>query len=119
MKLIGAGRLALGLGIVAAPAALCRPWVGEAADTGGGQVALRALGARDALLGFMALHVANAQDPMVAARWSSAIALCDAVDGGATVAARGSLPASSAGIIALGFGTAAAGVAISAGLRSA
>ena len=119
MKLIGAGRLALGLGIVAAPAALCRPWVGDVADQGGGQVALRALGARDALLGFMALHVASAQDPMVAARWSSAIALCDVVDGGATVVARGSLPASSAGVTVLALGSAAAGFAISAGLRSA
>ena len=121
MKLVGAGRVAIGLGLVVAPGALGRGWVGDAADDAGGQVALRALGIRDALLGFMAFHVADATDPLVAARWSAAIAICDTVDGGATLAAAGShtVPARAQAITALAFGTAATGFAIASALRSA
>ena len=117
MKTLGAGRVVVGLGLVAAPIALGRPWIGEAADDAGGRVALRALGIRDALLGFMAVHVAASADPMVAARWSAAIAVCDVVDGGATAAAGGVLPARSQAVTALALSTAVAGFAISAALR--
>ncbi len=118
MKTIGAGRLAIGLGLVAAPVALGRPWIGDVADQGGGQMALRGLGARDALLGFMAIHVASAQDPLVAARWSAAIALCDVVDGVATSAARRDAGPKADAVIALALGTAVAGFAIARTLRS-
>ncbi len=121
MKLVGAGRVAVGLGLVVAPGALGRGWVGGAADDAGGRVALRALGIRDALLGFMAFHVADASDPMIAARWSAAIAVCDVVDGGATLATAGSdaVPARAQAITALAFGTAATGFAIASALRAA
>ncbi len=118
MKTVGAGRLAIGLGLVAAPVALGRPWVGGVADEGGGQAALRALGARDALLGFMAIHVASAQDPLVAARWSAAIALCDVVDGVATGAVRRDAGPKADAVIALALGTAVAGLGIARKLRS-
>ncbi len=117
MKTLGAGRVALGLGLVAAPVALGRPWIGAVADDAGGQVALRALGIRDALLGFMAVHVAASADPMVAARWSAAIAVCDVVDGGATAAAGGTLPSRSQAVTALALGSALTGFAISVALR--
>ena len=57
-RVLGAGRVVLGAGLVVAPAALGRPWIGAAADTPGGQVALRGLGVRDVLLGSIALHLA-------------------------------------------------------------
>lgn len=118
MRAIGAGRLALGLGIVAAPVTFGRPWIGSAADDPGSQVALRALGARDALLGFMALHVSGADDPRVAARWSGAIALCDVVDGVSTIAAgNAALAPRAPAVVVLALGSAAAGFAIAAQLR--
>jgi len=121
MKGIGVGRLAIGLALVAAPAQTAKGWLGDVADTDGGKVAVRALGARDALLGFMALHVASADDPLVAARWSAAIALCDLVDGVATTGARGSgrLGPQRDAVIALALGSAVAGAAIAAKLRAA
>ena len=120
MKGIGIGRLALGVGIVAAPVPLGEPWIGESGATDGGKVALRALGVRDALLGFMAIHVASAEDPLVAARWSAAIAVCDLVDGLATAGARsgGRLGPKADQIIALALGSAIAGAAVAATLRS-
>ena len=121
MKGIGVGRLAIGLALVAAPAQTSKGWLGDVADTDGGKVAVRALGARDALLGFMALHVASADDPLVAARWSAAIALCDLVDGAATTAARGGgrLGPQRDAVLALALGSAVAGAAIAAKLRAA
>jgi hypothetical protein len=120
MKGIGAGRLAIGLALVAVPKQAARGWLGETADTDGGTIAVRALGIRDALLGFMAIHVASADDPMVAARWSAAIAVCDLVDGAATAAARpgGRLGPQADAVIALGVGSALAGWAVAAKLRA-
>lgn len=120
MKGIGVGRLAIGLALVAVPAQASKGWLGDVADTDGGKVAVRALGARDALLGFMALHVASADDPLVAARWSAAIALCDLVDGVATTGARGGgrLGPQGDAVIALALGSAVAGAAIAARLRA-
>jgi hypothetical protein len=120
MKGIGVGRMAVGIALVVAPAQLSRGWIGESADTDGGKVAVRGLGVRDALLGFMAIHVASADDPMIAARWSAAIAVCDLVDGVATGAARngGKLGPRSDAILALALGSALAGAGIAARLRS-
>ena len=118
MTLFGAGRVAIGLGLVAVPAVVGKRWIGAPADEPGGQVSLRALGARDALLGLMAIHVAGAADPMVAARWSSAIALCDVVDGVSTAAVGSSLPSRGVPVTALALGSAALGFALSAQLRS-
>jgi hypothetical protein len=118
MKGNGLARLGIGAALLAAPAVLGRPWIGASADEPGGQVALRALGVRDALLGGMAIHVAGAQDPMVAARWSAAIAACDLVDGAATLAARRHLPERAGGVVALALGAAALGLGVAARLRS-
>ncbi|HEY5144427.1 MAG TPA: hypothetical protein VII98_13085 [Solirubrobacteraceae bacterium] len=119
MRVVGAGRLAIGLGMVAAPVALGKPWVGEAADLPGGQVVVRSLGAREVLLGFMAVHVAGARDPLIAARWSAAIAVCDLVDGVATGAARDDAGPKADAVIAIALGTAVAGWGIARRLRAA
>lgn len=120
MKGIGVGRMAIGLALVAVPTAASKGWIGEVAETDGGKVAVRGLGVRDALLGFMAVHVATADDPLVAARWSAAIAVCDLVDGVATVGGRrrGGLGPHADAIIALALGSALAGAGIAARLRS-
>ncbi len=119
MRGLGVGRMAIGVGLVAAPVPLGEPWIGEPAETDGGKVALRALGVRDALLGFMAVHVAGSEDPMIAARWSSAIAVCDLVDGLASLSARGRVGPKNDAVIGLALGSAFAGFAISAKLRRA
>jgi hypothetical protein len=118
MKGLGAGRLALGLGMLAAPTALGQPWLGESATDAGGKVVLRSLGAREVLLGFMAIHVASANDPLIAARWSAAIALCDVVDGVASAGSRGRMGPLNDAVIPLALGTAAAGLGIARRLRA-
>ena len=119
MKGLGAGRLGIGLGMLAAPAALGRPWVGDAAADDGGKVTLRSLGAREVLLGFMAIHVAAADDPLIAARWAAAIALCDVVDGVASAGSRGRMGPRNDAVIVVALGSAAAGFGIARRLRAA
>jgi hypothetical protein len=104
------GRVALGAGLMAAPAALGRPWIGPAADDPGGQVALRGLGVRDLVLGAISLHVAT--NPQAGPRWMAMCAAADAVDLGATLAVRRRLPATALGVAAI----AAAGAVTGAGL---
>jgi hypothetical protein len=105
------GRVALGAGLVLAPARLGRPWIGAVADRPGGQVVLRALGARDVLLGAIVLHLAG-RGP-AGARAVQAAAVADAADFVATLAARRELPAlGSAGVLALAGAAAAAGAAV-------
>ena len=111
-RLIGAGRVAVGLGLVVAPSAVARPWIGDDADRPGTTVMIRGLGARDLILGLLALHtLGNAQ---VAPRYQRAVAVSDAVDLLATLAVRDKLPAGAA------IGTAAvAGGAITGQLYAA
>ena len=109
-RVLGAGRVALGVGLLVAPGRFGRPWVGAAADRPGGQVALRGLGARDVLLGFIALHLAG--HGQVAGRAAHACALADGVDFAATLAARRDLPPSAGGVVALAGGAAVAGAVL-------
>lgn len=111
-KLIGAGRVAFGLAMIAAPRLATRGWVGPDADRAGTQVAVRALGIRDLLLGAMTLHTAD--HPQVAPRWVAMCAVADTVDLAATVAARRQLPAT--GVAAT---VAIAGLAAAGGFRTA
>jgi hypothetical protein len=119
MKGLGAGRLGIGLGMLAAPTALAQPWVGDSAAGPGGKVTVRSLGAREVLLGFMAIHVASADDPLIAARWSAAIAFCDVVDGVASAGSRGRMGPMNDAVIALALGSAAVGFGIARRLRAA
>jgi hypothetical protein len=105
---IAAGRVALGAGLLVAPGPMGRPWVGAVADRPGGHVALRALGARDLLLGAITLHLVG-RGP-AGARAVQACAAADVVDFAATAAARRDLPLpSAAGVMALAGGSALAG----------
>jgi hypothetical protein len=116
-RLYAGGRLGLGAALVAAPRVLGRPWIGSAADDAGGQVALRALGIRDALMGAVALHVVD--HPQVGARWMATCAVADAVDLAATVAAGDRLPATGRlGVAAIAASGAATGVWLWTALRA-
>ncbi|HSD80028.1 MAG TPA: hypothetical protein VLB47_05185 [Solirubrobacteraceae bacterium] len=107
---IALGRVALGAGLLLAPARLGRPWIGAVADRPAAQVALRGLGARDVLLGGIALHLAG-RGP-AGARAVMACAAADAADAAATLAARRSLPPlGAAAVVALAGGGAVAGLA--------
>jgi len=93
-RAIGAGRIAIGLALVAVPEQAGRGWLGDAAATAPAQVALRGLGIRDALIGMAQIH--TAADPDRGYRWARTSAFADLVDLGATVAGRRGLPASGA-----------------------
>jgi hypothetical protein len=84
------GRVVLGAGLLLVPATLGRPWVGAAADGPGAQVVLRGLGARDVVVGGIALHLAG-RGP-AGPRALQACAVVDAVDAVATLAHRRDLP---------------------------
>ncbi|HEU4976768.1 MAG TPA: hypothetical protein VFT50_16865 [Baekduia sp.] len=114
-RLYALGRVGLGAALLAAPARLGRPWVGGVADEPGGQVVLRALGVRDVALGAVALHVADR--PQVGPRWMVLCAAADAVDCGATLAARDRLPGRSLGVAALAGAGAGIGVWLWTALR--
>jgi hypothetical protein len=105
-RALNAGRIALGLSLVLAPRLTARTWIGDDAERPGTRVVLRAHGIRDALLGALALHTVDA--PQVGPRYQATLAVVDAVDFAATVAARRSLPRAGAVLVAA---MAAAGVA--------
>jgi len=114
-RALAVGRVALGAGMLIAPAAIGRPWIGRVADRAGTRVALRGFGARDLVLGGIALHLAG-RGP-AGARALQACALVDVADAVATLAGRRDLPAVGAiGVAALAAGSAAAEVALSRSL---
>ena len=73
-----------------APKTVGTSWVGDDALRDSTQVMARALGARDMVMGLIALH--TAAHPHVGPRWQRTLAACDAVDLAATLGARRSLP---------------------------
>jgi hypothetical protein len=112
----GAGRVALGAGLLVAPGVIGRPWLGGVAREPGGRVALRALGVRDLIIGAIAVHTVD--HPEVAPRWQRACALADGVDLAATLAARRSLPpVGSALVAAMAAAGTAAGLLLAEALR--
>jgi hypothetical protein len=116
-RAIAAGRLAIGAGLIAAPAQAGRAWIGEDAGRPGAQVLCRALGARDLILGALTLHVVDR--PGVGYRTVATCAIADAVDCAATLAVREKLPAPAAiGAMALAGGCTVVGLAAAAGLRN-
>ncbi|MGQ0616048.1 MAG: hypothetical protein ACT4PW_03515 [Acidimicrobiia bacterium] len=82
---IGLGRILIGGSMVVAPALLGRGWIGLSARQGGGQVALRALGIRDAAIG--AGTILAVRSGMPVRWWLRAGGVCDAVDAAATMLA--------------------------------
>lgn len=86
VRLIGAGRTALGVIALTFPEIPGRPWVGPAvACTPGGRVMARALGARDLVLGVGAVGSG-------ARAWVAAGAVADALDALVTLGAFADLP---------------------------
>ena len=114
-RVYGAGRVALGAGLLFAPGVLGRPWIGPSATLPPAQVALRALGARDLIMGAIALHTLD--HPDVGPRWQRTCAAADAVDALATLGARRSLPAGASLVAALAAAGAATGLGVARALR--
>jgi hypothetical protein len=116
-RAIAAGRIVFGVAGLVAPRLAAASWVGPAGLFKSTTPLTRGFGARDVLLGMMALHTLDR--PEVARRWQLSLAACDAVDGLSSLAARGSLPRRgvAAGLGALGI--AAAEVAIARSLADA
>ncbi len=115
-RLIAVGRVLFGAAMVAKPAQVTTPWLGGTASTAGTQVAVRALGIRDLMLGAMTLHTLN--HPQVGPRWVATCAVNDFVDMVSTIAGRDELPARGvAGTVALAGGTVVASVAIAGVLQ--
>ena len=106
-RLYALGRVGFGVATLVAPAAMGRPWIGSVADKPGGQIAMRALGVRDLLLGGISAHVLD-RGP-VAARAAQACAGADTVERAATLGARRSLPATAYGVAAIAATGAATG----------
>ena len=90
-RLLAIGRIAIGVGLLVAPTRIGRGWVGEPATSGGGKVALRALGARDLALGYGTIRALDSGDPTLRS-WVTAGGLCDLSDTAATLVAFRSLP---------------------------
>ena len=89
-RVLNVGRIALGLTLLLAPRLSARAWIGADAARPGTAAVARAHGVRDAVLGVIALQTID--DPLYGPRCQRLAGLCDAVDLGATVAARRSLP---------------------------
>lgn len=78
VSLLGAGRTAVGVALVVAPAAVGRGWMGPLADRPAGQALLRAFGVRDAALGLGLLLAVRCGAPV--RTWLSLGAAADAAD---------------------------------------
>jgi hypothetical protein len=106
-RVLAAGRLAIGAGLLAAPRLSLGMWLGRDAVAPAIAPVGRALGVREVVLGAMALHVVDR--PRVGARLLLALSVCDAVDLLATVAAGRALPAPGRVLIVAMAGAGAAG----------
>jgi hypothetical protein len=112
-RVMAAGRLAIGAALLAAPRLSLGMWLGRDAATPSLAPVGRALGAREVLLGALALHVLDR--PSVGPRLLRALAVCDAVDLLATLAAGRALPAPGRVLIVAMAGAGAAGQTWAAG----
>jgi len=106
---VAAGRVALGLTILAWPSVAARPWVGAAADDLAARVFGRALGGRDVALGLGALAALQgpAAEPGSAGAWIAAGALSDALDVAASLASWHELPRATRWLVVASAGGAA------------
>jgi hypothetical protein len=106
-----AGRVAYAVAVIAAPKQAAGPWLGEAAERGGGRVGARGLVARDALIA-IGLGVA-ARRGQPTRPWLATLVASDLSDIAATVADRANLPQHSAPATVVVAGAAAlAGAAL-------
>jgi hypothetical protein len=86
---LACNRILFGIGFLVAPGRAARSWIGKPAGTAGGQVMVRATGARDLALGAGALAALRADAD--ARPWFGAHLVSDGVDFAATWAARNEL----------------------------
>lgn len=107
-----AGRIAFGVGLVAAPEKVAGGWLGEDAERGPTKIAIRGLGARDIALSVGVLL--NLDDADRLAPWLAVTIGSDLTDMAATLAApEDALPSNAKwGTAALAGAAAAAGAAL-------
>lgn len=118
--LLAAGRVGAGVALLTAPARLGRPWLGAPAETAGGRVAVRALGARDLTLGVVtAAALSGRLEAGTAPALVAGSAFCDLADGVALLAARKDVPAVGVGVGVGAVGSALCGFALARQLRAA
>ncbi len=118
---VATGRAGIGAAMLVAPARFGRPWLGAPAETGGGAVAVRALGARDLALGALtaASLAGRLGSPATAATLVAAAGSCDLVDGVALLAARREIPAAGVATGVVAVGSAVLGFALARQLHAA
>jgi hypothetical protein len=107
-----AGRIAFGIGLIAAPEKVAGRWIGADARRGPVKIAVRGLGARDIALS--AGMLATLDDADALAPWLAVTIASDLTDLAATLAApEGALPDNArVGTVALAGAAAAAGAAL-------
>lgn len=105
----GGIRVAIGIGLFLAPTKLGRTWIGDDAEAGGTRTAMRALGARDVVIGAGLLDALGADKPV--ARWVEAGMAADLADAVASLIGEGER--SSLAVLMAG-----SGVALGAYVRS-
>lgn len=111
----GASRVAYAVALLAIPGRAGGPWLGKAAESGGGRVAARALGVRDGAMGVGVVLAAVSRGPLKPLLLACAVS--DAVDMTATLVDRESLPERSApATVAVAGGAAVAGLALAASI---
>jgi len=116
-RVLAAGRIAIGAGLLAAPRLSLGMWIGRDAAACAVAPVGRALGVREVVLGAMLLHTIDR--PQAGPRWLRAVAACDAVDLVATVAAGRALPAYARPLIVAMAAPATAGQLWAAGALAA
>ncbi|GAC1317095.1 MAG: hypothetical protein NVSMB25_04110 [Thermoleophilaceae bacterium] len=109
---VASGRTAVGTALLAAPRLSARAWVGDGGATA--VVLVRALGARDALIGAGGLSALRTGRG--ARGWLVAGAIADVADALATFAARERLPGRARLVVTLGAAGAIASVAAATSL---
>jgi hypothetical protein len=116
---VAAGRVGIGAALLADPARFGRPWLGAPAETAGGGVAVRALGARDLALGAVTLAALTGRlHGSTAPALVAASGFCDLADGVALHRARKDVPAVGNATGAFAFGSALLGFALARKLHA-
>ncbi|HEY2142592.1 MAG TPA: hypothetical protein VGG98_11100 [Solirubrobacteraceae bacterium] len=111
-RLLAAGRVALGVAVLAAPEQVAGRWLGKHAKRPVVQYIARSLGIRDVALGVLALGTLD--DAEIGPRVQAACAAADSVDAVATIVARAELPkAGVIGTVAVAGAAAVAGFCFS------
>jgi hypothetical protein len=118
-RVLAIGRVGIGAALLLRPRRAGAPWVGrKAARQRGTQALLRSMGARDVVIGMIALH--TLKNPQIGPRWTKTCATIDAIDAVVTLAAIGDLPLYGVvSVTALAGGSAAAGFTFASGLAAA